>query len=259
MTDTIRFKDIDIHYSISGEGPTLLLLHGFLENKEMWQFAHDEFSNTHQVVSVDLLGHGKTSYLKSNHSMLEMANAVKAVCDHLSIYQVKVIGHSMGGYVALELTQNYPDLVNGVCLMNSNYYADDSEKKALRKRANEMASTQFESLVRMSFVNLFAPSSKKDFEHMIDYVLKQALQTPIEGYIKGQEGMINRKDMGSFFAETTTNKMAILGLKDPVMPAEPIINFCEHYKIPIRTLPKGHMSHIEDTKELVEAFKEFLQ
>ncbi|NER17033.1 alpha/beta fold hydrolase [Spongiivirga citrea] len=258
MTNTIPYKNIDIHYALSGKGQAVVLLHGFLENKEMWQFAHDEFSQSHQIISIDLLGHGKTECLSSNHRMEEMAHAVKVVCNHLKIEKVSIIGHSMGGYVALELAKNYPDLVSAICLMNSNYYADDEDKKILRRRANEMAKTQFQSLVRMSFVNLFAPSSTTTFKNEIDSVLNQALQTPIDGYIKGQEGMINRNDYSDFFAKLSISKMVILGKKDPVMPADPIEAFCKINAIPIKVLPNGHMSHIEDKNSLIEVLKTFL-
>lgn len=258
MTDYLTYKSIDVHYTISGYGPTLVLLHGFLENKEMWAFAHREFSNSHQVVSIDLLGHGKTPCLESDHEMTTMADLLKVVCNHLKIEKATIVGHSMGGYVALELSKNHPDLVAGICLMNSNYYADSDDKKIVRKRANDMAKTQFQSLIRMSFINLFAPSSKKTFKNEIEYVLDQALQTPIQGYIKAQEGMINRKDNSSFFAKLSIPKMVILGEKDPVMPAAPILDFCLKNNIKVHLLDKGHMSHIENKEGLINTLKEFL-
>ncbi len=252
------YKNIQIHYTQSGEGSALVLLHGFLENKEMWTFAHKAFSKSHRVISIDLLGHGKTACLTEDHSMLEMAKTVRAVCKDLNVSRAKVVGHSMGGYVALELAKNFPELVSGLSLMNSNYYEDEEDKKVLRLRANEMAKTQFESLVRMSFMNLFAPSSRNAFSDEINSVLDQALNTPISGYIKGQVGMINRKDYSNFFAELSNPKMVILGEKDPVMLAEPILDFCDKNKIKTHVLDKGHMSHIENKEGLINALKEFI-
>jgi len=234
MTDFIPYKNINIHYQLSGKGTTVLLLHGFLENKEMWQFAHNEFSKTHQVLSIDLLGHGKTGCLETDHSMLAMGNAVKAVCDHLKI-------------------------VTGICLMNSNYFADSQEKKDIRKRANEMVKTQFQNLVRMSFMNLFAQRSIDLFKNEIASVLEQALQTPITGYIKASKGMITRLDYSDFFANLEIPKTIFLGAKDPVMPAKPIIEFCNKQQITYHLLDKGHMSHIEDKPELIHSLREFFE
>ena len=117
----IDYKNIKIHYTVSGAGKTIVLLHGFLETSSMWKDLEPEFARTHQVVCIDLLGHGQTDSLGYVHAMEDMADAVFAVLRHLKIKNAKVIGHSMGGYVALALAEQQPQLFEGLCLMNSTF------------------------------------------------------------------------------------------------------------------------------------------
>src|SRR5690606_21442457 len=100
-----NYKDIPVFYSDEGQGQVILLLHGFLENSSMWKDIAPELAKNHRVVAIDLLGHGQTGCLGYIHSMELMAEVVEAVLNHLKIETYTVIGHSMGGYVALALAE----------------------------------------------------------------------------------------------------------------------------------------------------------
>ena len=112
----------------------------------MWNDLVPELAKNNQVVCIDLLGHGQTDCLGYVHTMEAMADAVFFVLKHLKIKHAYVIGHSMGGYVALAMAEKVPVLFNGLCLMNSTFEADTKELKLLRTRANKMAQTNFEKL-----------------------------------------------------------------------------------------------------------------
>ena len=125
----LKFKGIDLFYTDEGTGTPVILLHGFLENLSMWHDLTPELSKKHRVICIDLLGHGNTACLGYIHSMELMAEAVEAILKHLQIKQSVLIGHSMGGYVALAYAENNPKNVLGLCLMNSTALADSPEKK----------------------------------------------------------------------------------------------------------------------------------
>ena len=114
----LKHKGITINYSSAGTGTAIVLLHGFLENKTMWNDFLPTLSEGHQVVTVDLLGHGETGCLGPVHSMEDMAESVHAVLKELKLKKSILIGHSMGGYVALAFAEKYPDELAGLCLMN---------------------------------------------------------------------------------------------------------------------------------------------
>ena len=82
---TLDYKNIKLHYTVSGNGEPVVLLHGFLETIEMWKDLEPEFARTHQVICIDLLGHGQTESLGYAHTMEDMADAVLTVLKQLKI------------------------------------------------------------------------------------------------------------------------------------------------------------------------------
>jgi len=135
----LEYKGIQVFFSDQGLGKTIVLLHGFLENSSMWNHLIPDLQKTHRVIAVDLLGHGQTGCLGYVHSMELMAETVEAVLNHLNIEEKTLVGHSMGGYVALAIAEKNPDSIRGLCLMNSTYLPDNDERRILRTRANLMA------------------------------------------------------------------------------------------------------------------------
>lgn len=256
---TLDYKNIKLHYTVSGNGEPVVLLHGFLETIAMWKDLEPEFARTHQVVCIDLLGHGQTESLGYVHTMEDMANAVLAVLQHLDIEKAKFIGHSMGGYVALALAELKPQLFDGLCLMNSTFEADDEDRKVLRTRANDMAKTNFENLVRMSFANLFAPESRISFKAEYEWALEIALNTSLQGYMAAQEGMKLRSNRFDIFKSLKAHKLIIMGKKDALMNRKHLISKLTNTDIEYSELSEGHMSHIENKSELTYILLHFIE
>jgi pimeloyl-ACP methyl ester carboxylesterase len=246
----IDYKNSKIHFSVEGEGEPLLLLHGFLENKDMWEELIPQLSKKNQVVTIDLLGHGKTGSIGYIHTMEDMAEAVYAVLKHLKIKTVKTVGHSMGGYVALALADLHPNLISYLCLMNSTFESDSKERQGLRLRAVKMAQTSYEQLVRTSFAGLFAPESKEKFMSKYNEALKIALKTPVQGYIAAQSGMAIRPNRFDVLNSVKGKKQIIIGKKDTLINEEELSKSIINTSIELIQLSEGHMSHIENKSEL---------
>jgi pimeloyl-ACP methyl ester carboxylesterase len=96
----IQFKNTSISYSDTGKGTPIVLLHGFLENQSMWD-NYIAILQEKRVITIDLLGHGETECLGYVHTMEDNADAVHSVLLELGIRKSILVGHSMGGYVAL--------------------------------------------------------------------------------------------------------------------------------------------------------------
>lgn len=255
----LQFKNIPVYYEDEGQGKAIILLHGFLENSTMWKDLKPLFMKNNRVICIDLLGHGQTDCLGYSHTMPEMADAILAVLNHLKLKTYTLIGHSMGGYVALALAEKNPKAVLGLCLMNSTYHADDDELKALRKRANLMVQTNFESMVRMSVTNLFSSESRTIHNRDIENVLEHALKTSPQGYVAGQEGMLLREDKFEFYKNLKADKLIIIGKKDPVIKGERLWTETEGTTIKCEELSLGHMSHIENKSELTYILLRFIE
>ena len=259
MQDFIFYKNTKISFSVHGKGTTVVLLHGFLENATMWDSVVENLSKNNRVVCIDLLGHGQTECLGYVHTMEMMSDAVEAVLTHLKIRKSVFVGHSLGGYVALAFAEKKPDNVKGLCLMNSTARADNAERVVLRNRAIEAVKTEYKNLVRLSIANLFRPKNRVIFKEEIKIVKKEALKTPLQGYIAAQEGMKIRNDREVLLHFSPYKKMMILGKRDPVLNYNNLLNQVKNTEVEVVEFPDGHMSHIENKDELIIALKRFVK
>ena len=176
MQKSITFKNANISFSDTGKGSVVVLIHGFLENATMWKNVAPEICKRNRVIAIDLLGHGKTDCLGYVHTMELFAETIAVVLKELRIRKCTLIGHSLGGYIALAFAEKHPQKIKGLCLMNATSNEDTAERKALRLRANKMIANNFTNMVRMSFANLFDPKSKTIFKEEIELAISEALQ-----------------------------------------------------------------------------------
>lgn len=254
----LEYKSAKVFYSVRGNGKPVVLIHGFLENSSMWDNLVEDLSANNQVICVDLLGHGQSDCLGYVHTMRNFSEAIQAVLNHLNITNFKVVGHSLGGYVALDLAEMNPSKTEGLCLMNSTTKPDNNERISLRNRAIKTAKTHYESLVSMSISNLFYLDNRTTFSKEIGQLKTDALKTPVQGYIGAQEGMKLREDKTEFFNQARFKKMVIAGEKDPVIDFNTIKENATKSASEFVALKGGHMSQIEDLQDLKQALLQFI-
>ncbi len=255
----IQFKNIKISYSDTGKGTVLVFLHGFLENKSMWGDLAPEFSKKNRVITIDLLGHGETGCLGYVHSMEENAEVIHAVLSKLRIRKTVLVGHSMGGYVALAFAEMYPEKVKGLVLLNSTSKADSEERRANRDRAIKVVKKDYTAFIRLSIANLFSPDNREKLIDEIEKVKIEALKTPLQGVVASLEGMKIRKDREALLHLTPYPKMLILGKKDPVLLYKDTLEQIENTTVKLVSFPDGHMSHIENGSDLKTVLLDFFK
>lgn len=256
---TITYKNTKISYTDEGKGTAVVLLHGFLENKTMWNRYIDTLTKTNRVITIDLLGHGETESLGYVHVMEDQADMVYAVLIYLRLRKVVLIGHSMGGYVALAFAELYPDHVKGIFLLNSTARADSDERKINRDRAIVCVKQDYTNFVRMSIANLFSEDNRELLAKEIEKTKKEALKTPLQGIVAALEGMKIRKDREVLLHFAPYPIQLVLGKKDTVLSYDETITQIEGTKVELTTFPDGHMSHIENEKELKKILVDFLK
>ncbi len=255
----IIYKNTKISFTDCGKGTTVVLLHGFLENKKMWNFFVNELSKKKRIITIDLLGHGETECIGYVHTMEENAEIVNTVLKHLKIKKIIIVGHSMGGYVALAFAEIYPDAVKSLILLNSTSRPDSDEKKQNRNRAIQFVKTDFESFIRLSIANLFNPENRETFATEIENTKIEALKTPLQGIIASLEGMKARPDREFLLQNTTFEKLLILGKKDPILNYTKTANQVKNTAVKLINFPDGHMSHIENKVELLTELQNYLK
>lgn len=255
----LAHKCIDIFYTDQGKGRAVVLLHGFLENSSMWGQIAAQLSMKNRVICIDLLGHGETGCLGYIHTMEQMAEAVESVLHHLKIRRSVMVGHSMGGYVALAFAEKHPDALKGLCLLNSTAKGDSAEKKRNRDRAIKAVKQNHKTFIRMSISNLFLPKNQKIFTNEIKKLKKEALKTPLQGIIAALEGMKIRDHRDMLLHFSPYKKLLILGKKDPVLDYDSLIAQVKDTEVEVVEFADGHMSHIENYEDCLFELQWFIK
>src|SRR3989338_3334101 len=129
-----EFKKSKVHYTDTGKGRVLVLIHGFLGSHEVWSEFVKKLSKKFRVITIDLPGHGKTPSIGYYHSTELLAQCVKEVLDQVGVRRYVIAGHSMGGYAALAFAELFPENVSGLCLFHSSSISDTEQKKKDRER-----------------------------------------------------------------------------------------------------------------------------
>ncbi len=152
---------VQIHYETGGSGsPALVFIHGWNCDRSYWSAQLPVFASTHQVVAIDLAGHGDSGVNRVEWSIANFGADVAAVADALQLEDIILVGHSMGGPVALEATRLLKGRVNMVIGADtlgdvSLRYTDEQLAGMLAAMGADFSGT-VESLVRGSF---FLPTS----------------------------------------------------------------------------------------------------
>lgn len=254
----VEHKGAKLFYNVIGEGKPIILLHGFLENSNMWTDVIPDLARNNQVISIDILGHGKSDCLSYIHTMKDFAEAVLEVVNTLNLDNYQVIGHSLGGYIALALAEMDLDRIEGLCLMNSTPENDNKARILLRNRAIKNAKVHYEALVKMSISNLFFEANRAQYSTQIEALQTEALKTPVQGYISAQEGMKLRPNNIEFFKNLNIKKLIIIGQNDPVLDSERLIEIAKETHSDFKLLKGGHMSQIEALADLKSALLQFI-
>jgi pimeloyl-ACP methyl ester carboxylesterase len=109
----------EVAYVRAGRGPKLLLLHGLGCDHRTWLPVLSELSRHFTVIAPDLLGHGRSAKPRADYSVAGYANGVRDLLTVLGVDRVTVVGHSLGGGVALQFAYQFPERVERLCLVSS--------------------------------------------------------------------------------------------------------------------------------------------
>ncbi|MEY2692274.1 MAG: 2-succinyl-6-hydroxy-2,4-cyclohexadiene-carboxylate synthase [Bacteroidota bacterium] len=225
----------------------------------MWTELVAVYKQKYRVITLDLLGHGNSGCLGYVHSMEDQADLVHELLTQLRIRKAIVVGHSMGGYVALALAEAYPEVLKGLVLLNSTARADTKERKLNRDRAIKAVKKDHQLFINLSIANLFSETHRVRLTTTIERIKKEALATPLQGIIAALEGMKIRKDREVLLHFAPFPMLLILGTQDPVLPFETTKDQVELSQTQLVHFDGGHMSHLENTEELIVALSAFLK
>lgn len=104
-------------YRIAGSGPAILLVHGIGDNSTTWNAVQAKLAQRFTVIAPDLLGHGQSDKPRADYSIAAYANGMRDLLSVLDIERVTIVGHSLGGGVAMQFAYQFPHLVERLILV----------------------------------------------------------------------------------------------------------------------------------------------
>ncbi|SFC43916.1 Pimeloyl-ACP methyl ester carboxylesterase [Polaromonas sp. OV174] len=125
-------------YSVYGEGPAVVLIHGVGMEQAVWARQVSSLARTHQVIVYDMLGHGASQDPCEGVKLAEYAVQLKRLLDHLKIASAVIVGHSMGALVALEFSLSYPERTRQLVALNAVFMRTPAQREAVQERARKL-------------------------------------------------------------------------------------------------------------------------
>lgn len=257
----LSYQGSRINYSDSGNGPAVLLLHGYLESSEVWNGFAEKLSEKFRVISMDLPGSGLSDVYGEIHTMEFMAGAVRHLTDHLGLGKILLVGHSMGGYVAMAFLELFPGKLSGYCLFHSSPFPDTPETTEKRRREIEIVKMGKKNLMYPDNVTrMFAPSNLEKFSDALQRSKKIASSIPGDGIIAVLNGMISRPSRLKYMEEGRVPCLWILGTMDSYIPCEKVqagVKLPSNAKLVI-LMNSGHLGFIEEEQKSVMVISDFV-
>ena len=251
-----------LHICDSQQGEhCVVLLHGYLESSLVWEDFVPLLYKEVRVITLDLPGHGISQVLGECHSMEFLADKVKAMLDTLGVERCTLVGHSMGGYVALAFCEKYPERLDGVVLLSSTPNADSEEKKLNREREIALVKSGKKELLTHTAPQAgFAADNRREMKDYIDDLIEIIHLTEESGIVALLNGMFGRKDQNDMLRQSAVRQLFILGRKDEyITPAIAEVMVEAHPQAKVVWLEKsGHMGFIEEPTLCAEAILEFV-
>ena len=234
--------------------PPLVLIHGFPLDHSSWDALLPHLEGA-DVLLPDLRGCGGSAVVDGAYTIADMAEDVIALLDALKIEKAAIVGHSMGGYVALEIARKVPERVSGLGLVSTQALPDTPERKAGRYATAEKVGDQGSSVVAESM----APKLSADPQHT-PAIHALILRQPAAGVMGALAAMAERVDSTDLLPTFKFPVVIVHGLADVLIPVERSREM--KALIPQASLTEipdvGHMPMLDAPVETAKALKDGL-
>jgi pimeloyl-ACP methyl ester carboxylesterase len=245
-----------LFFEIIGKSMPLVCLHAFPLDHTEWLDVAELLKTNFTLILPDIRGHGRSLSPEGLYSMKELAEDVIALLDHLEIDKAGFAGHSMGGYVALSITKNFPDRVTGLALVASHAYADSPEKKVSRLEDIETVKEQGPLQVLSGM-----PSNLSEDPKVQEFCKHKISLMGRNGVIGVLAAMADREDSIEFLKKFNEPLGIIAGTQDRFIPLEMSRKMAEdlHPEVYVEIENSGHMPMLENPVDVAEALANLFQ
>jgi pimeloyl-ACP methyl ester carboxylesterase len=261
MLKSFLFKDKEVKYQKLGSAETVIMLvHGFPEDGSIFKYQYEFLQENYTVLIPDLPGSGKSYYNEELKSVEDFAMVLEGILKEEEVGQCFLLGHSMGGYIALAFAEKFPEQLLGLGLIHSTAFADSEEKKENRKHAiqimEQYGSFQF---LRTVIPTLFGEQFKVHHPAVIEQLVEQGKNFETKALQQYYAIMILRPDRSNVLKEINVPVLFIIGQLDKVVPPTDVL---QQIALPntamVKILPNAaHMGFLEERTIVNIAIEEF--
>ncbi len=209
----------DLFAEVRGDGDAVVLLHGFPLTHRIWDSTANALAEKYRVVAPDLRGMGASGGTEGPYLMEQLAGDLAAMLDALGIERTTIVGHSLGGYVALAFARMYDARVSRLALVASRLVADTPEIAAARRALADRieAHDAIDAALDESLPRLLAPGSSGAVRNSAREIARE--NNPV-GLAAMLRGMALRDDARDIAGELTMPVTVIAGVEDPGISLE---------------------------------------
>ena len=257
----VTVDDAVIDVATDGKGDAIVLLHGFPLTREIWDEPAAQLAARHLVVRPDLRGMGDSSAPDGPYLMETLAGDVAAVLDTLGIARAAIVGHSLGGYVAMAFCRMYSERVTKLALLCSRLAADSPETARDRETLADRAESEsrVDAIVDAYIPKLFAESTLKERPQIVERAREIARKNGVHGAAAMLRGMAQRVESYDIAEDLEMPVLIVSGAADRLVSAaeaEEMRRAFPHAALELLS-GAGHLPMLEEPEALTRVLLEF--
>jgi len=257
-------NELTVNYTDQGpeDAPTIIFIHGFPLNLSMWANQVEILKDNFRVITYDIRGHGESDAGNEAFSIELFVSDLIGLMDILKIDKASLCGLSMGGYIALNAIENYPDRFEALVLCDTNCMADSPEAKAKRMKSVEsIIKNGVNQYADGNVINLFAPESLMSKVEEVTAVKQMIINTSELALCSALLALSSRSETCSKLNEIHVPTLILVGEKDILSPVTNAKFMHENIKNSTLEIIEnaGHLSNIENPEKFNQHLKLFFE
>jgi pimeloyl-ACP methyl ester carboxylesterase len=183
--------DVEMFYTDDGEGPPVLLVHGWSCDSHDWNYQYDAFTARHRVIAADNRGHGRSTVTREGYEPRVFAADLAALIDELGVGPVVAVGHSLGGVIVSALAVEHPALVRALVAVDPAYAISASIREAILANAAGFRAPGGHDLASRAHRDMDGAETP---DHLVTWHGRRVLATPPEVVAETYAGIYEPDD-----------------------------------------------------------------
>ncbi|WP_128547659.1 alpha/beta fold hydrolase [Larkinella soli] len=240
---------------MNSQPPVVVLIHGHGVDSAVWNALYEDLKGEYTVLKPDFSEH--TDYRTIEAYAGDLYGRLQTIGAEACV----LIGHSMGGYIALALAESHPERVRGLILFSSTAFADDESRREGRRKAVETLETRGAApFIGETVPKMFGDSYSREHPEEVDRLVARYSGLPAEALASGVKAMAARPDRTEVLKKAAFPVLIVAGGEDKIIPPEKSrALFSAAPQARTQVLEKvGHLGMIEQPEETRKVIRDFL-